>query len=415
MKKLAFLLLFLLIPSIVSASDIIRKFDQKSNEAVFYCNGREIARQKFIKNGDEFEIKETVGQIPDGIVKEVDEFGSVIANYKNNKLEGELKEYDGAGALISVATYKNSKLESIYKKYYATGQLENEANYKNGKLDGISKWYDFDGKLTAVENYKAGKLEGLRRDYYENGKSEFEVNFKEDKAEGVGKYYYRDGSVHVEEDVKNGVILEGKEYDRNGKIIKVYKERETPPTYYDYGTDEEKKTTFGKTAGSQNNTYINSELKIKITGPQGWYMFKMEVPFRDPATQTEKGKAINIIFSPDEINFMSSSSQGITFQGRPLPKSKSMQSIEAEVDSEIEIMKTNLLYKIIESPQKINVGNRGWLHYVVVGKGQKMATYTCADLKNKMIYSFVAVFDEGKFDEYKQYIKNTLDSIEIGD
>jgi hypothetical protein len=79
-------------------------------------NGKEVAKELYDDQGS---ILETIGAIPDGIVN----------------------EYYDTGSLLAVYTYKNGKLEGVSKGYFVNGALRGEWNYKNGLLNGIVKEY----------------------------------------------------------------------------------------------------------------------------------------------------------------------------------------------------------------------------------------------------------------------------------
>lgn len=138
-------------------------------EHVFYSDGKEIAKQKLDDNGD---IIQTIGKIPNGVVK---------GYYESGKLEYE-------------CNYRDNKLAGIVKVYYESGRLMKEWNYKDNKLNGITNWYFENGKLLRQFNYEDGKREGMTKKFYENG--------------GIWSI----------KTYKNGKFINRKEYDKEGKL-----------------------------------------------------------------------------------------------------------------------------------------------------------------------------------------------------
>lgn len=111
----------------------------------------------------------------------------IIANYNNDKLDGNFKVYlDGTKAffggvietdiskliLLSEGNYTNDKKTDYWKNYSITKSLTSEGKYLNDKKTGEWKNYyskytidgkpaHFSEKLYLIENYNQGKLNGL--------------------------------------------------------------------------------------------------------------------------------------------------------------------------------------------------------------------------------------------------------------
>lgn len=161
---------------------------------VFYRGDEEVARQIRDRNGT---IIETVGTIPDDIIKEY---------YENGELKEEIN-------------YRNGKREGMSKWYYETGVLKGERNYKEDKLDGLIKWYYVTGSLGTDFNYKNGKLEGLTKLYWENGNIKAEHYYENGKREGINKQYYNSGELRFIYTFKNGRRINKETYDRGGNLL----------------------------------------------------------------------------------------------------------------------------------------------------------------------------------------------------
>jgi len=234
MRRIIICLLILIvsIPAIVFAEvtrKVVDKYPSLSSggtelpgnpKTIVYLDskGKEVAREMCDETG---KVIKTIGKIPDGIVKEYFESGSLLAeyNYKGGKLEGKSKGFYENGAFRGEWNYQNGKLEGINKVYYGNGKLNYELNYKNDKRDGISKYYDENENLIYEWSYKEDKLEGISKGYYESGKLNKEYNYKDGKREGTSKEYYQSGKLRSIETYKNGQKINKKEYDDKGNLI----------------------------------------------------------------------------------------------------------------------------------------------------------------------------------------------------
>ena len=161
---------------------------------IFYRGGTEVAKQTRNRKGI---IVETIGTIPEGIIK----------------------EYYESGNLMEETNYKNGKREGISRWYYETGILKGERNYKEDKLDGIIKWYYDTGSLGTEFNYKNGKLEGLTKLYWENGNLKAEHYYENGKREGTNKQYYNSGELRFIYTFKNGKRISKKTYSLSGNFL----------------------------------------------------------------------------------------------------------------------------------------------------------------------------------------------------
>lgn len=233
MKRIImFLLIVVLIPATAFAEatkKIVERYPSLSPggtelpgspKTVVYLNdkGEEIAREIYKKDGT---VIETIGKIPDGVVKEYFDNGALLAeyNYQGGVLEGKSKGYYSNGAFRGEWNYKNGKLEGKMKYFYENGNLNYETNYKNDKKNGISKHYHGNGKLLYEFNFKEDKFDGVTKGYYESGKLNKEYNYKAGKREGISKDYYESGKLQLIENYNNGQKINREEYDQKGNLI----------------------------------------------------------------------------------------------------------------------------------------------------------------------------------------------------
>lgn len=143
------------------------------------------------------------GQTPEGVRREYNEEGKIIAGYifHQGKMTGEgivdeegdrvgpWKEYYEDGTLRSVGTYDKGNRVGDWKFYYPNSKVEQQGKYsKKGKPDGIWSWFYEDGTLQREQSFIAGLEDG---DYLENdetGKLLVKGQFVEGLEEGEWIY-----------------------------------------------------------------------------------------------------------------------------------------------------------------------------------------------------------------------------------
>jgi antitoxin component YwqK of YwqJK toxin-antitoxin module len=115
--------------------------------------------------------------------------------------------------------YKNNMLNGIVKEWYENGSISSEEHYKNGKWDGVRRKWNPEGYLKEEENYKNDYLDGIKKLYYEDGKLRYEQTYKNGQLNGLTKYYYRNGQLEIEQIFKNDKSISEKFYNRNGELV----------------------------------------------------------------------------------------------------------------------------------------------------------------------------------------------------
>jgi len=157
------------------------------SQIAFYRKDREIAKKIWKSDG----TIETIGTIPDGIVKHYDDNGTLVSttHYKNNQAQGVNRIFFGDGKLSSINNLKHDRFHGMCKEYYVNGNVMAEINYKDGKPHGLMKMYYFTGELKEELQFEDGKRDGMRRQYYRNGMVMLEEQYKNDVLDGPSKEY----------------------------------------------------------------------------------------------------------------------------------------------------------------------------------------------------------------------------------
>ena len=143
-----------------------------------------------------------------------------ICNVKNNKIDGNVKEYNKAGGLLFEGEYKNNKKRNGKGKEYYDGKVIFEGVYQDGERKE-GKEHGFFGAPIFEGEYKNNKRNGKGKECAANGKLLFEGEYINNCRNGKGKEYdYRTGQLLFEGEYANNKRHgECKEYDENGKVI----------------------------------------------------------------------------------------------------------------------------------------------------------------------------------------------------
>ena len=249
------------IDNVVDGKAYEYSLDARLITIIFYKKGTLMGKE-FINRYDKLNKKKGTWKkfYNDGKLKEE-------SRYKNDLLNGYLKEYDKKGILVNATLYINGVPQSfaaelssldIRKEYHPNGQVKKEGIFDViGRENGLFKFFNKNGKIEKTEIYLHGVLlarglidkEGRRQDYweeyyeegtikskgkYKDGKriEEWEYYFvnkqlqqkgaylKGEKPTGLWVWYYKDGSILRKESFRKGKedgMLH--EYTISGKII----------------------------------------------------------------------------------------------------------------------------------------------------------------------------------------------------
>jgi len=140
--------------------------------------------------------------------------------YLDQKKDSTWVNYNEEGLVLGVESFKMDKLNGKKVIYYLEGQVETEklnplsvANYLNDTLHGEYREYFSTGKLKQIGKYENGKIVGEWKEYYPNG-SIFKVSkFKNDRLHGWVTSFSKDGEEIGKILYQNGEKLSGKELE----------------------------------------------------------------------------------------------------------------------------------------------------------------------------------------------------------
>lgn len=151
--------------------------------------------------------------------------------FVKGKEEGFGKEFNKEGLVITITKYKSgyiSREEKInrvdkfnrkqgnWREFYPDFSVNRELQYRDDKLDGYLKEFSRDGNLVKAEKYIEGVLQqnvaeliklDIKNAYYENGKVKSSGTFNKGVPEGITRRYDEQGNMIGGEVYKDGVLL----------------------------------------------------------------------------------------------------------------------------------------------------------------------------------------------------------------
>ena len=204
-------------------------------------------------------------------------------SFIDNVKEGKSFEYSIDGRLITIIFYKKgtlvgkelinrydklNKKKGTWKVFYEDGKLKEESRYKNDLLNGYLKEYDQNGKLINATLYIDGVPQSftaelaaldIRKDYYPNGKVRVEGIYDiTGKENGLFKYFNTKGEIEKTEIYVHGVLIAKGLIDEAGKRQGYWEE------YYKTGNIKSKgKYKDGKRIDEWEYYFANEQLQQK--------------------------------------------------------------------------------------------------------------------------------------------------------
>lgn len=145
-------------------------------------------------------------------------FGKYKQWHPNGTLAVEAKVVGGIFDL-SFFSQKDWIFDDICKAWDDKGNIISEFKYEKGNLEGKAIYYFSDGKTKKILNYEKNDLEGEAVEFKKNGDLRQKSFYSKGKKEGRSIGYWEKDKIAFSEIYKEGEILEGIYYDKEGKII----------------------------------------------------------------------------------------------------------------------------------------------------------------------------------------------------
>lgn len=152
-----------------------------------------------------------------------DNIGYFITTYVDGIKDGQYRAFNINGNVAVEGHFKNDSLNGKVKQYYETGELKILTEYEMGVL--VNKQIDYweNGNIQASESFKNGITDGVYKWFYESGKLRAEWEIVMDVETGFYKYYHENGQLQFTGNRINGK-KEGKfmEFNEEGDLIKTF-------------------------------------------------------------------------------------------------------------------------------------------------------------------------------------------------
>lgn len=118
--------------------------------------------------------------------------GPVVGNKKNGPWKLYFKGTNGKSVMAEVI-FKNDLLEGKMKEFFPSGKTMVESEYKMGVLNGryMSYYESGIGKLEAF--YRDGKKSGKSFEYYDNGNTRENAYYQNDLRDGMSTTFHYNG------------------------------------------------------------------------------------------------------------------------------------------------------------------------------------------------------------------------------
>lgn len=100
-------------------------------------------------------------------------------------------EYDGSVRIRE--PYSNGLLEGTSQSFYPNGAVSEEVEWKQNKKDGDWKQYYTNGSLRLSGYYEKGMLQGAYEVYHPDGTIEIRGNYVDNKSHGAWRFYDESG------------------------------------------------------------------------------------------------------------------------------------------------------------------------------------------------------------------------------
>lgn len=183
-------------------------------------------------------------------------------NYRNDKRQGDGKEFDSNGQVITLFSFYNGYLVETIKinrtdsnklrqgkwiEFYPNGNKRIESHYFNDKLHGLYREYDNSGKTINERKYVNGEIyipsiedeivikAEIKKSYYPNGKVQYEGAFIENTPVGIHKEYDENGKLIISNEYNSeGNLMGNGFFDDNGNRTGLWKLYDKHFDYY-YG------------------------------------------------------------------------------------------------------------------------------------------------------------------------------------
>jgi len=212
----------------------------KKHYEVFYKEGKEqgVARSWHPNGQLKYEVN-MVNGLDEGPLSVFFENGKLQCklNYVKGKVEGVRTEYYESGNIKTIEFWKFGLLEGTsitFPDISSKDLFRSKISYKAGKKHGKCQWWFTKNALTPSQleceaNYENDEQHGLTTWWYDNGQIRAKAKYKNGKIDGIKRKWHSNGKKASIEKWKLGMLLNEKNWDEKGRIIKEVVPPPPPP------------------------------------------------------------------------------------------------------------------------------------------------------------------------------------------
>jgi len=144
---------------------------------------------------------------------------SMRARMHADLLHGEVRHYDGDGALVQVAEFAEGVQQGV-TTFYANSRPTCRMTYRAGVLDGPSVFFNDNGTVAATFPYRAGKRDGEAMYYSPQGSLIRRETYVDGQLRGPALAFFDNGAVSERCEFRAG-LLEGElcRFFPSGKVM----------------------------------------------------------------------------------------------------------------------------------------------------------------------------------------------------
>ncbi len=143
---------------------------------------------------------------------------SKCGKYNKDQKQGEWKDFDKNGNLMTTEYYVDDKAQGESKSFFANGAIEKIMNFNKDEAEGYYVQYYKNGNIASQGNYKNNQEEGPWYMYYPDKTPAVENYYIDGKQHGIQKTYALNGIITGKENYYMGVLLNSVNYDTLGNV-----------------------------------------------------------------------------------------------------------------------------------------------------------------------------------------------------
>jgi len=133
-----------------------------------------------------------------------------VQQVRDDRLEGEHREFDAQGRLLVEGQYGGDKMQGRWRDLFPDGRPKWERHYRDERLDGAERVWRADGTLESEGSFAAGERHGRWTDWDPAGQKQAEGDYQRGRRQGPWSFYEA-GRLARTTEYDDGRVVETKE------------------------------------------------------------------------------------------------------------------------------------------------------------------------------------------------------------